>query len=385
MEIFIAVVTFIALVFATMILEYFGISIKDLIIKKVKKLRLDKRNKKINAPGLYNRLVDFYLQQNMIESLYLAEIGNKKRKIPFITRENWFNNKFRENLVINLSQPLKRSTDKVDIKFIKQRQYYGHALWDDPLFTLTNIFEKPNSLELEVGVCNYFQYVTFSGKLEEETYNSKTKLRKKFLSTWEQITSFDKRTFGLGTICLIAIRHENTYNFVLSIRSIKTVAYGGKIGGLPSFAYQPFNNDYQHEIDYNHQIMREIYEELYDNEELIHKNNHLAYNWFYTENSVQRLREALDKNQIEFIPLGIGIDALNGEPNLSFLILIKDREFWENEKSYMKINWESDDYLEKSFTDPFFENLIESDNWQCGSIFTISESIKYLNNKLINQ
>ncbi len=356
--------------------------IKAKLVENRKLRRKLKWKRGKDSKNLFIPLYKYYKKRKLEDILYQAEIGHIKKRIPFLIYKNWYGNDFQKKLKITLSNPIKNSSIEVDNKFIDLLREYGYELFNDPSFFVTSINETDQKIELELGICDYFQYVSSCGKLQYETILNKEKLRNMLLSSEEKLIDFTNRTCSLGTICQIAIKNGESYNLVIVGRSEKTVSHGNKPSAIPCFSFAPFTYDVLNEISYKHQIIREFYEELYNKDAFIRSNKHLSYDFFYHDRAVSLFIENLNDKKIELIPLGFGFDALNGEPNLSFLILIKDREYWLKEKKEIELNWEANGkymtFVDKLFDDPSLGDLIESDNFYIGSIFAISETIKYL-------
>ena len=218
-------------------------------------------------------------------------------------------------------------------------------------------------------------------KLEDESLRLKSSIRKKYFTSIKQISNCSMDVHGIGMNCLIAINAGDTYKFLMQKRTHKTVSNGGKYATIPAFAFQPINEDYKNEVNFKHQILREYFEELHDREELILRNKHLTYNWFYKHPPIQRLLKLIDNGKLEIIPLGFGFDALNAEPNIVFLLIFNDEDFWIEEKAEIIFNWEVDSIKEIDYKDDILENMLKEGICHYASIFAISESIKYLDNQ----
>ncbi|MBK6932341.1 MAG: hypothetical protein IPH12_16375 [Saprospirales bacterium] len=230
-----------------------------------------------------------------------------------------------------------RSDIRIDKKFINKRKSLGHDLWDAPLFALVEIQEAEKKVELKIGLCTYFQYVSSCEKIGEESINNKRKLRDKFLPDIETVSKCPLNAHGIGVAFVIAVKEGDTYRILLQKRGMSTVNHLGTIASVPTFAFQPIKEDYENEINIEYQFLREYYEELHDREDLIKRNKNLAYNWFYNHNPIKRIRDLMAKELFEIVPLGFGFDALNGEAILAYLAIIDDEDFGKmrRRKSYL--------------------------------------------------
>jgi hypothetical protein len=378
MAFILVILTFIGGVFATQVLEYFGVDSFIRFKNKLSEIQKKKRFNRLSSIKLDKWLIDYYKQNGQSDFLYNASIGNTTQQIPFITKSNWHGVVIHNHFQLTLSDPLIKSDLKIDKNLIKRRKMFGHELWNGSLFSLNKIVEKKDSIELIIGLCDYFQYLSTSGKLEDQTLYFKSLQRKKYFTTIEQIASCSMKVHGIGMICLIAIKDQSNYKFLLQKRTHKTVSNGGKYAAIPAFAFQPINEDYQNEVEFKHQILREYYEELHDREDLILRNKHLAFDWFYNHPPIKRLISLIDNDKLEILPLGFGFDALNGEPNIAFLTIIKDEEFWREERREIVYNWEVDSIIELDYKDSSLENMLKEGSCHYGSLFALSESIKYL-------
>lgn len=377
MDIIIYIISFILGVICTLIVEHYILKIFRKSKDKVLEIKKKHRFGLLTSKNINDWLINYYRNKNMDKYIYNARIGNTTKPIPFLTKDNWYGINAR-NLQITLSEPFKISDYKVDNKLIQKRLKLGHNLWNDNIFTAYRIVENNNSLKITLGLCEYYQYLSFSGKLEDETIKSKSGFRNNVLSAYNHFCDSSKNVSGLGMACLIAVKSDNTYKILLQVRSGETVNNAGKYAVIPAGAYQSMHGDYENEKNFEYQILREYYEELFNQEELIKRNKHLSFDWFYDHPPVLMLKTLLNNNKAKIIPLGIGIDALNGEPNIAFLMLINDENFLNKIKQKIIFSWESNLIIEKNIDDAFFEKNLSEGNFTNGSAFAISESIKHI-------
>ena len=101
-------------------------------------------------------------------------------------------------------------------------------------------------------------------------------------------------------------------------------------------------------------------------------------NWFYEQPAVKRLLALLENGKMKITPLGFGFDAISGEPNVAFLVMIDDEKFWEEEKKEIVFNWEVESIVEIDLKDERLENMLKESDCHNGSLFAISEAIEYL-------
>lgn len=293
-------------------------------------------------------LKQYYGKSNHKDELYSLS-GKDGARIPYLTRKAWYGSHVRDTR-IEIKDHSNLCRVKIDKRVIRNRTKMGQEIWDDPTLCFMGIGQQENKIQIETRVCQYFQYLSRCGKLEDELYKCILSKRKKPRLRDEQAPSLDAlestrlETQIIGVAAAVVFRHHGKVEILIQERSDKTAIAGGTYAMVPSFVFNPDNlKDVPMDI-LLHTFLLEFYEELYDREELVRKSKHLEPTWFYSEEPIKTLLELHKSGKFQFEVLGFGFDGVTGEFNIAALALVENDEFVDYEIRRMKRNWEIHDF-----------------------------------------
>ena len=343
-----------------------------------------RRRRQFNLPAIQTWLIDYYIRNHQDDKLYVAEFGEYALKIPFLVRPTWYGTQRDQESVIFVTDALERPSVKLNHRFIKRRADLERSLWPGPLFHLVNIHEPAGGLRLEAGVCNYYEYVSVAGPLEEETINAisakqpKTPLRDTFAPSLPVLAQCPMHAHAIGVHAVVALNTDDGYKVLIQHRSSSMFGYEETYAVAPSFLHQPLHLKPSVEVALLHGFLREFYEELYDQEELARVSTHLSPTWFYSQDPLSTLLAMRADGAFRLEFLGFGFDPLYGDVNVALLALVDDRTFLAREHNKMKHNWEASEISVRDFKKTDMIDLLRDRRLHPGSAFALSEAAKRL-------
>ncbi len=328
------------------ILGWYGREWIEDFLKKRKQIKASSRIEILHSEKIKNWLIDYYVENDFEEHLFLSSINGEKKSIPFLTKENWYGKLFSTKPFLKIKNNEKNCQVKIKDKYIKKRKHFGQNIWNDTILCLESVNDTQSSIHIDAMKCEFYQYVCRCGVLEDETINiiknnwEKTPFRDECAKTLLELSSGSLEASGIGLNCLIAYKDNSSYKFILQRRTNELFTGGGFIAVTPCSYIEPLKN-----MDGNGDIilynfLKELYEELYDQEELIRSKQRLRDDWFYQQDPISTLLNLKINGEFSLHVIGFGFDALTGEVNISALAIIDNQSFIEKELSRMKYNWE---------------------------------------------
>ncbi|HYE11833.1 MAG TPA: hypothetical protein VEF53_16830 [Patescibacteria group bacterium] len=321
-------------------------------------------------------IVNYYDKEPNKNILYCLENGTK---IPYITKKNWYGKNFNNTLTILLTD--NETTYPINNKYIKERQLLNQNIWDGNVFCLDNIKEKENKINVYVGKCTYFQFVTAADHLAAETIkcikrnnNMNATFRNKYFGNMHQLSNNCLKTQILGVTVAMLFRFEDSHYVLIQKRSSSVGVAKNTYAVVPSFVCNQPNNYPKKDINkiIFHFFLAELLEELFDYKSIIENKEYIIYDWFYNEYPVKELLNLQKKGSFKFKTLGMGFDAFTGELNIAAISVIEDIVFSKSITKNMKKNWEINDCQLIDINSEEFEQILYSKNTYTTTKFTLS-------------
>ncbi len=335
-------------------------------------------------------LLEYYLNLDRLDDLYLLQNEHRRRFVPFLTRPSWTNPDFAEGALVRQSVPHVRSTARIDQSILRRRGSYLMVVdedgqpWNDLMAVVSRIEETPNGPRIKLILAEYFQFLSACGALEDETYaavrnpKASTPIRNEILSSADIAAECRRLAHGFGMQCAFVFNDGGVFRVLIQRRSHSVSIYGGALAVVPVFGCQSMDLSDRTEVSIFHNFVREVYEELYGGEEVEKRGPYVDPRWFYKEPPIARLIAAHRDGLLDFRILGFGFDALNGEVDICGLAYIQDTGFAQRELDAMRANWEAQ---EINAWDLFGDELTEAlftGEFSPGSVYTLAETRKYL-------
>lgn len=337
-------------------------------------------------------LIKYYRDRNRLGDLLSIELANEQRRyFPFLTKSSWHDKPISEDELIVEQAELLYSGAKINQRILNKKKNFISLvskegdIWNDPLLCVSSISSNQISPRLTVEIAEYFQYLSACGALEEETYETirkrrkRTPLRDKYACNIETLSKCGLKAHGLGMQVVFLYKDIGGFKILIQERSFSTAIYGGAMAVVPIFGCQPVSVGSKPEVSLLYNFLREFYEELYANPDVQRPSSHLDPTWFYEVEPISTLLSLYKSGGFVFEILGFGFDALNGEVNIAALAFIKDSNFMNKELRRMKSNWEIKNILIKDIDSTELRQDILNNRFQPGSVFAITKAIQRLN------
>lgn len=364
------------------ILGWYGRDWIENYSKKTWEKKVTQRAKILGSPKVNEWLFKYYQKEFKEGMFYQVEIDNQKKTIPMFVLPKWI--QCHNNTESFLQYNRKTSSIPVDKKLIRYRKKLGQNLWNDSMLCLDKIVEQNGKVFVEAKKCDFFQYVSRCGNIEDETIRAiqknttKAPLRDQYAKSLEKLKEGSLETNGIGVHTFLALKNGKSYNLLIQKRSDNLLFKGGLKAGVPCLGCTPVEDSIEKDVlSYN--VLKEIYEELYDKEEVIKKTKRLVVNWFYQQEPIKSIINLRKENKIEIKVLGFGIEALSGEVNLSVLVIINDEDFIRQEISRMSHNWEMNGVEPIDYKSKTLDKWILKDEVIPPCAYSIIEARKHLN------
>ncbi len=313
------------------------------LAKKVRERKTDDWRSDIANPRRLKLLRSYY-SENDSSSWYHFKIGAVEGKVPFLSRPEWFGKD--KYLLKHTKSSVARSRHHQSVLDIRERM--GVRLTNDPLFTFTALQEETDSLTIFCSDCNYFDFVSECGLIEDElTANVSDPhhgyaIRDNLAKDLGTLLENPRSTVGMGVHTAVFFRRKGEWRMLRQTRSEETISWPNAFSTVPNFAFQAMFGR-EEEFDLQHNFLREYGEELFDFEELRGRDTRIEYDWFYHQPEIKNLVETLEKGGASFFQTGFGFDALNGEFNITSALVVSDEEAWTETIGDQQWSWESND------------------------------------------
>lgn|GEM_PF-3858553 len=300
-------------------------------------------------------LVDYYERQGNGHELFSHRHGDALIRVPLLMKPTWHLEDCDERRLIGQTLPQRRSGASIDARALSRRGAYlslsaeGGEPWNELLACVFAVEEGEDGPTLQLGVAEYFQFLSACGSLEDETYAAvrhprrRTRLRDRVLPSAAAAATCRLGAHGFGMQVAVVFHVDGDLHVLIQRRSHSVSLYGGALAVVPVFGCQTLDQSADTEISLFHNFLREIYEELYGGVEAEQHSGRVDPRWFYREPPLERILTAREQGLLDFSLLGFGFDSLNGEMDLMALAFFKQSRFTDIELHEMKTNWEIND------------------------------------------
>ncbi len=364
-----------------------GLGIKDIIdglgnFVKWYDARRRKKHKEIwrnaNLSNVYAWIVQYY----NLSKLPMIQYKNSTSKnyYPLLALLNWEDSASKKidmnfensKLEFNPSRSQKKFYDFFyDLKNFKD--------FDLDVFNLTSIKNLESSIKLNFNLGKFSHSVMCQYILEDELINllndfeyfdkDKFSLRNSVASNYTEIQSFFKNNvtrIGLCTLILLK-KDQNHY--------IPMVKKRGKYSMINQDLFDPISSCVfevatapKADFELTHTLFREIYEELFGQEELTESIPHLNPHYFYELDGIKDLNRIMQEGNAKFEITGLCVDLIRMVPEITAVLIVQDPEYFQK---YYNINDSTSDRF--VLNDEFNPH---SSNWEIP--ISITDASKYL-------
>ncbi len=382
--------------------------------------RFEKRRELIGSTLIAQLLNDYYSED--ADSFYHVHSNGNTRAFPVFTQEEWTHTLLDPKEIIDsVSDEWMQSYDQdfiwstsmqqaaltVDAEYTPVELDVRDYVWNDPIYHIQNINTDPDGgFSFDLGMTDYYTYVSHSTKLVEEVYDAcekhdittdtdaeeaKRAIRGEFderdatVPNFESMKSFNPHhTFG--SLVTTLIRRPNGKHYVVVMdRSSTNVDFPSARAIAPSGVFSPwFNID--GEADLRYQILREFGEEVFSREQLRRPPESATdTEWVRSSTPVSVLADMLnDPNGGATMKVtGFQFNALSAAPQVSTLLYIDDPVYasWV----YDTVSYENSEMREGDVMMFEAEEALEStlsDNWAPGAAVALSQSLRVAKHRL---
>lgn len=293
-------------------------------------------------------LIDYYKKDMDFLYSYNGKI------YPMFVREEWkkINS---DSLTIRFNESGVKQIP-IDNKYIDNLKERGKEIWEDDVYRLVDVKQNNGHLELNFCMGSFFQSISTLDILDDELFHTFMKygddaeefnnikeclkIRNSVAPDLKSILDCNKRCYKVGISTLLVFKTANDYKMVIQKKSGKGLSYKHWYHVVPSGTFQP-RIDENAEFDIKHNILRELYEELFGGDELVGKSHkHIAYDFFYKDSKIKDLIDLFDKEKARLEITGFGIECLRTYPEISALLVVDSEEYYQKYKNDMLLNWE---------------------------------------------
>lgn len=343
------------IVFLTTIILFIGYLINK-ILKKEDNMdcpysseRLHKNQDFIVYTSLDKLQVNLFKEQkkDLRNMILFEKIGDIEKRLPVImlTKNE-----------INISKVISNTLDKnrSNINFIKTlKNKCGRKIWNNDTYRVMSIDEEDNQLRLgksdyyrTLSTCDlhYYNFMKSDNRMIEcvgDEYNQWFKKLENIV-IYNELTTVSA-SLGCSTLLVIKNYDINKYQYYIVDNSVaKNPANTKHV--VPSFMFQPTRKianreDFKLQSDIQTQILKEFGEELLGMEELEKISTEKELKLIIKKNPIlKKLRKLLKEGKATLKVLGISLDIFRLRPELLTVLVIDDKNFYNN--FLPKTSWE---------------------------------------------
>lgn len=300
----------------------------------------------VNLKLLYKTLIEYYSDLEEYLFSYPQPDGNRL-KMPLYVDKGW--------------DQITRST--LEMKFENKTQIFNPAnsqtefwnfynklknnqLFDSKIFRLIDIQTRNNGvcLHFELGsfehsvMCQYIlehEIVTLLAQDNTPSFD-KFKLRNEVASDYNKIKYFFKNNVGrIGLNNLILLKKDSkNYLPMVQKRSTISMLQQCLFDQISSCIFEVATTP---KADFNlqHTILREIYEELYNNPDVAKSTKRLDPSFFYEHDGIKDLKTLLMNKDAIFDVTGFCIDLVRIVPEITTVLIVRNENYF---KKHYKTN-----------------------------------------------
>lgn len=267
-------------------------------------------------------------------------------------------------------------------------------LWDDPLYQILGVHSS-QGLSFVFTEVPFMKWRFTSGLLPDELTDAliSTKgnlkrilteadnilpFRAKFLPSRNVFFDFSSRLCcgGFGLMVAIARRApDSDYVLPVQVRSEKVSDGRGLLAVVPKAFHQgAVGADV--EVNVYWSAMREIYEELYNGEEVRRQDKRrLRHDWYMDRHLGMRyFRDNEGTYDMELV--SFGVNAIGGNFEHALLLVIRDTSYWDRFGGELRANWEATGLRQLSSRAPVeIKRAITKERWATESVFHLGEAL----------
>jgi len=212
-------------------------------------------------------------------------------------------------------------------------------------YVLDKITQNPVQIHAKLG--RYFDMIATCDAIDHElrrfTRGEVTTLPLRD-ALHKRISSQDTLTDGAGRSALIGVatttvfKQGGQYKAILGQRSQQVATGAGLFHVVPAFVFQPSANPAFHSAEWSveHQVLREVGEELFGMPEVEGWQSVKEADYFYQYPAIAELRQMLIKGRAEHHITGIAINLLTLRPEICTLLLIHDEAWYTHHKTELR-------------------------------------------------
>jgi hypothetical protein len=205
-------------------------------------------------------------------------------------------------------------------------------------------------------------------------------IRADYLPNISSLVDFSSRICAGGVLIMFALARgepHNDFYFPVQRRASNISDGRGSFALVPQAFHQP-GVGLPDEVHFYWTAYREIFEELFEGEEVEKENHHLIHDWYFdVSQPMQYFREhegAFDEKLV-----GFGIDANSGNYLLPIVFLVRDTWYWKTFSQEMKKNWEiaNIEWISTKDQNRILE-ILKYGNWTNESLYGLITGLNYL-------
>lgn len=299
-----------------------------------------------------------------------------------------------------VAAPSPRAEVSIDetVKLLARLEEEGVKLWDSDIYRLVELDLAPGKMTPRFAVDRFLHYRFTDGLLLDEFVNglvredlnieqviaNSTRLlpqRCKTLPTGRSLVDLPARVCIGGPLVVLAMARPRPYSdYLIPVQRRSRAVVDGQdmLSVIPQAYHQPMINE-KEEINLSSSVYREVFEELFEGEEVERSTRRLKYDWYMHEcepmNWLLRHRNAYT---LQLICAGLNLHV--GSYELGVLFVIHDPTFWTKYGSKTKANYEAQPGLEgvSSLQTSRLCELFKSPEWASEGLFAFAECVKHL-------
>ena len=395
-------------------------------IRERKKWNNERRNaylthlRNIASQGLHIDLLDAFYEDNALSTIHLQKynIDIEGRRIPFafvgkrseltaivpIPVPSHSALHFGNHSLIGSQIPIISMNMNDLSRELAELVARGIKIYDRPVYALESFNFNQNSWNAEFRLDSYINWRLKFGILQEELFqalidtnysiNTVLQNRNLYLTQRDNLLPSSGNMFaspscrlaagGPAILCAFYRKEFNDYAIPIKRRSHKMGSGPGMLGVIPQGFHQ-HSSSASEELSFILTMFRELFEELFGGTDAEVNTTRVVGDWFLSPEHPP-LQWFTNSKDYRIYITGFGSDLTSGSFDISMLLVIDDPDYWNQFRTYMKLNWEFaglSDHAPSPFVSSSDSNelrrLILLREWAQSALFSFVRGLLVLN------
>ena len=310
----------------------------------------------VPLPTLYDLVCRYYSEENVPLFAY-PEANGLVKPVPLYSPDNW-TDLSRETVVVTFEDvlpPFRPGKEQFqfweryrDLKRLETGKDW--PLHDNPIFRLTELQTMPAGVHLHFTLGTFADSVMCQYVLETEARvalhsgredRAELSVRNAVARSPEMLDGFMKaNVVRIGVNTLILLNQGNGAYCPLVYRRSKLTMAQDRLFDCVSSCIFEVSTHAKQDLEWTHTVLREIYEELFGNPDIVFRSQMVDPFFFYEEPGIRELVSYLEGGAAVFDVTGFCIDLVRLVPEIACVLVVTDPEYFATYRQKFRLGSE---------------------------------------------